>query len=301
MIKKENPKARGSDVSRSKKQRVARQWAAFVVSLFRLNRGGYLTTEIIQQIQPICRIPTSFGELLCRGGHGRLRWRAETFYTEEPETVKWLDSIKDSDYLWDVGANVGLYSIYAAKQAGCRVLSFEPEAQNFATLIENIMMNGLQALVEPSPLPINREFSLGRLYVHDLTKGGAYNQFDSDPGAGHIPKSSELVPFSQVQIGVSIDELVERFGFEIPTHIKIDVDGIEPDIIAGAEKTLTHPTCRHLLIEVEIENPIHKEMLRAIEKAGFQLMSQRSNWESRDEKEALAKEYPVTNMIFGKD
>lgn len=292
-----DPSVRGSDVPRSFKQYLARRCGAFLVSMLGLNRAGYVTTEIVQQINPICTIPTSFGGIRCKGGHGRLRWRAETFYTEEPQTISWLETITRDDYLWDVGANVGLYSIYPAKRSGCRALAIEPEAQNFALLNENIVLNQVQDRVEASNLAISRSFGLGRLHVHDLTKGGAYNQFELEPGSNGTQKGAG--PLSQVQIGVSLDELVHRFGFDCPTHVKIDVDGNEPEIIAGALQVLGDERCRHLLIEVETNDRRHREMVEPIESVGFQLASERSNWESRENREG-EQEYAVTNMIFAK-
>ena len=49
------------------------------------------------------------------------RFRVETFATKEPETLEWIDCFPDDTVLWDTGANVGLYSVYAAKKKKCRV------------------------------------------------------------------------------------------------------------------------------------------------------------------------------------
>ena len=295
-----DPSARGSDVPRSFNQYLARKFGALVVSILGLNRTGYVTTEIVQQIDPTCTIPTSFGGIRCKCGHGRLRWRAETFYTEEPQTISWLEAITRDDCLWDIGANVGLYSIYPARRSGCKVLAVEPEAQNFALLVENIVLNGVQQFVEASNLAISRSLGLGRLYVHDLTKGGAYNQFQPVSGSSRGNGEGETAgPLSQIQMGVSLDDLVNRFGLDCPTHIKIDVDGNEPEIIAGALQVLGNERCRHLLIEVERSDPGHLEMVDPIEKLGFRLVAERSNWESRENRDK-EHEYPVTNMIFVK-
>ena len=54
------------------------------------------------------------------------RFRIDTFSTKEPETLDWIDAIQEGSVLWDIGANVGLYSCYAAKARRCRVVAFEP-------------------------------------------------------------------------------------------------------------------------------------------------------------------------------
>lgn len=49
------------------------------------------------------------------------RYRAESFAAKEPETLEWIEGLPEGAILWDVGANVGLYSIYAAKARRCCV------------------------------------------------------------------------------------------------------------------------------------------------------------------------------------
>lgn len=125
-----DPGAIGSDIPRSRKQYLERTVARLLVKALRLNAPGSMTTEIVQAVNPIARIRTDHGELLCRCGHGRLLWLARTFHEEEPETIAWLDSLETTDVLWDIGSYVGLFSIYAAKFRRCRVVSIEPESQN---------------------------------------------------------------------------------------------------------------------------------------------------------------------------
>ena len=52
------------------------------------------------------------------------RYRAESFSSKEPETATWLESISEGAILWDVGANIGPYSIYAAKKSSATVFAF---------------------------------------------------------------------------------------------------------------------------------------------------------------------------------
>ena len=290
----------GSDIPRSYGQHLARRWASVVVGALGLNRPGFVSTEIVQQIRPIDTIPTREGPMRCVGGHGRLRWRAMTFYTEEPQTVQWLDALPPDAVLWDIGANVGLYAIYAAKLTQCRVVAFEPEAQNYALLLENLVLNGVQPYVEATNLAVARVTGLGRLRVHAITKGGAYNQFrrvESSPAGEPIDPASGHV--TQVQMGVSMDDLVTQFQFPQPTHIKIDVDGNEPDIITGGLRVLGDPRCLGVLVEVERGYPEHTTMVEQLIALDYQCVSERSNWDSRANR-AGEHAWPATNMIFRK-
>ena len=82
------------------------------------------------------------------------RFRIDTFSTKEPETLEWIEGIPQGSVLWDIGANVGLYTCYAAKARGCHVFAFEPSVFNLELLARNIFLNGLagQAVIIPLPL-----------------------------------------------------------------------------------------------------------------------------------------------------
>ncbi len=54
------------------------------------------------------------------------RYRAETFPTKEPETLEWIESFNEKSIFWDIGVNIGLYSIYAVKYNNAQVYAFEP-------------------------------------------------------------------------------------------------------------------------------------------------------------------------------
>ena len=68
-------------------------------------------------------------------------WRVQTLFSKEPATINWLNRMDERTILIDVGANVGMYSIYAAKLKNAHVYAFEPESQNYSTLIKNIISN----------------------------------------------------------------------------------------------------------------------------------------------------------------
>ncbi len=298
----------GSDVARSRRQHFLRQAARAFASLFGLNGAGPFATEVAQAIQPVAQIDTAFGPLLCRGGHGRLVWRANSFFTEEPETIAWLNELGPDDVLWDIGANVGLYAIYAAKFRGCRAFAFEPESQNFALLVDNISLNRLGDRCLPVSVAVSRQTGFGRLRVRYVTKGGAYNLFrDAADNGAATPESFQAAQnyaafdgFDQGVFGCSIDDLVDRFGLEPPTHIKIDVDGIEPDIVAGAADTLRRPRLRSLLIELNAKSTADMAVPDVLAQHGFHVASKRSNWEGREDR-TRAADLPADNVIFRRD
>ena len=64
------------------------------------------------------KLKIAIPNLLCK-------WRAQTLSTKEPETLEWIDDFPNYAILWDIGANIGLYSLYAAKKriVKCGLLS----------------------------------------------------------------------------------------------------------------------------------------------------------------------------------
>jgi FkbM family methyltransferase len=296
--------ALGSDVARSRKQALARSAAHIVVKMLGLNKPGLLATEIVQAIAPVARVDTAYGPLLLRSGHGRLAWRARTFFTEEPDTIRWLDSLKAADVLWDVGANVGLYALYAAKFCHCRVFAFEPESQNYALLLDNMALNDVGDRVEAACIALSDSEAFGHLAVPFITKGGAYNLFAASAAESDVPESvraqrmfSKERPVRQLSFGCSIDGLIARRGFEPPTHLKIDVDGIEYKIIEGARQTLDNPRLRSVLIELNEKSPHDAEVPGILARHGFRLVNRRSVWDTKPDTTRKA-DMPAYNAIF---
>ena len=84
-------------------------------------------------------------------------WRAGHYDDKEPDTLDWIDThFKPGDTVFDIGANIGQYSLYAAKRLNhdIAILAFEPEALNFAKLNRNIVLNGLIDVHTMAYLPI---------------------------------------------------------------------------------------------------------------------------------------------------
>jgi tRNA1(Val) A37 N6-methylase TrmN6 len=87
-------------------------------------------------------------------------WRKETFDTKEPETIEWIDSFEKETVFWDIGANVGVYSLYAALHPSVKVLSFETAASNFYILNKNIEINNLANQIFSLCIAFNKKSSL---------------------------------------------------------------------------------------------------------------------------------------------
>ena len=77
--------------------------------------------------------------------------------------------------------------------------------------------------------------------------------------------------FRQAAVGFSKDDFLKIFDPPVPTHLKIDVDGIEADILRGAQDVLRLPSLVSILIEVmgDVASPRNKEIIDLMERSGW--------------------------------
>ena len=194
------------------------------------------------------------------------KWRVDTLFDKEPITLEWIAGFGANDVLIDVGANVGMYTIWAAKTRGVRVFSFEPESQNYALLNRNIVLNGLENLVNAYCLAISDVAGLSQLHLSQFVAGGSCHSLGERLDFNHQPMKPA---FSQGCISTPLDELVDSGAVPEPDHIKIDVDGFEPKVIAGARRIIERGKLKSLLVEVNQNLRDHMEMVETLNTAGF--------------------------------
>ena len=173
------------------------------------------------------------------------RGRVASLGTKEPETVRWIaEHFRAGDTLFDIGANVGIYAILAAAQnpAGT-VVAVEPMAVTFARLCDNARLNGL-ANLRPYCVAIGAANGLGELQLASLEAASSMHSL----GASELTEPFGEPVVMRTGIGVvTIDFLAAAAG--VPTLMKIDVDGGEDDVLAGASAVLHDPRLRSILIE----------------------------------------------------
>jgi FkbM family methyltransferase len=195
-----------------------------------------------------------------------VKWRVETFFIKEPETLEWIDSFDDNSKIifWDIGANIGLYSIYAAlKFKNIEVVSFEPSTSNLRVLSRNISINKLENKIKINQFPLtNKENKYLIMKEGDFVEGGALNSFGEDFNF----EGGSLNAQNNYQVyGTTINYLLKSNILLIPDYIKIDVDGLEHFILEGGDKFLGDKKVKSISIEinenfVDQYDAIHKFM-----------------------------------------
>jgi FkbM family methyltransferase len=204
-------------------------------------------------------------------------YRAVTFSTKEPETLEWIDKYAPvGGIFFDIGANVGLYSLYHAKTKGGIAYAFEPSVFNIKLLAKNAHLNKCSDSIRIITNPLTEENEFARFNLQSTEESGALSSFGVD--YGHDGKKL-AVNFSYTTLGFSLDFLIrEKIIATIPSLIKIDVDGTEHLILRGAIQTISDNACRSILIEVNdsfIE--MASEVERILIQAGFVLADKRSS------------------------
>lgn len=174
-------------------------------------------------------------------------FRARTLFTKEPETIEWIRQFPPNSVFWDVGANIGTYSIFAGIN-GARVISIEPSFMNLEILQRNIVLNQLNDKVSMIPIGLGSINHLANFYLskENLTWGGAHNSLGKN--IGYDGKALKE-PLNITGLCVTMDDLVSVFKIPAPDFLKIDVDGLELDILIGGSELLTK--VQSILIEVD--------------------------------------------------
>ena len=191
------------------------------------------------------------------------KWRADTFLTKEIDTIEWIDTFNSKETFLDVGANIGIYSIYAAEKVK-KVWSLEPESLNYAMLNLNIYDNNLSQKITALPMSLHNSMKISNLNINNLEWGEALNSFSNTKdqfGKNFIPK------FYQGSYSLNLDDLINLIGNI--DHVKIDVDGNEDLIISGAQKTLGNKKIKSFLIELDENLENYEFILKNIFENGY--------------------------------
>jgi FkbM family methyltransferase len=148
-----------------------------------------------------------------------------------------LGKLKPGDVFCDIGANVGIFSIYAAKKIGKagRVVAFEPAATNFKVLKKNVFINNLKNVML-FPYALGEASKMGILHL-DEDRSSFVKDIVNDM------KKQRVKIFRG-------DEIIRTKGIPNPKVIKIDVEGYEYFVIKGLKKTLANEICEMVCCEI---------------------------------------------------
>ena len=228
-----------------------------------------------------------------------VEWRVDTFHTKEPETLDWIDTFdKSGDFIfWDIGANIGLYSIYnSLKHKKSQTISFEPSTSNLRVLSRNISINNLFDRIKIFTAPLTKgENKFLIMKEGEFQEGGALNSF----GENFDFKGKKFSSKMNYQIyGTNINYLIDNKILDIPDYIKIDVDGIEHLILEGGNKYLSNKKIKSLSIEInENFTEQHEKVIEIMKKNDFKILHKKRN-EDLFKNDPYSKFNRTFNYIF---
>jgi len=153
-----------------------------------------------------------------------------------------LDHLRPDDVVWDVGAHVGLYTVFAAAALNPdhgQVVAFEPYPPNAEQLRRNAALN-------PAPVYIYQ------LALSDDDGKTAFRHPDADTVGAGLPAITATGDGATRVDTARGDSLVAEGRASKPTVVKIDVEGAEPLVVDGLRETLAGDACRVVLCEVHL-------------------------------------------------
>jgi FkbM family methyltransferase len=159
--------------------------------------------------------------------------------SKEPWTYQWIKTaLRPEEVLYDIGANVGSYSLIALSR-GITVVAFEPHYENYRELCRNVGLNKLEAGAILVPVALSDKRGALRNPAFGGPAGQSMALEEGESGAVSI-------------IAGRLDDVGEDYELPPPNHIKIDVDGFELKVLKGAQETFASEGLRTCLIEIDL-------------------------------------------------
>lgn len=242
-------------------------------------------------------IPTNSSKLKFNCNTQRDFLRPSTLFSKEKETSEWiLENLKEGDVFYDIGANIGIYSLLAATKVGSsgHVYSFEPHIVNFVTLLKNIELNRLESTISPVSCALhNKEEFLDFNYC-EMSSGSSTSQF----GAVSYDDKTFAPVGRELKAGFSVDYLIEKNFLRPASLIKIDVDGNEFKILEGMRKLLGSDN-RPRMVQVEMNILLRQETFDFMSSLGYEVLKKHHTKAGLKKlKEGVSEDEIPYNAIF---
>ncbi len=208
-------------------------------------------------------------------------WLADDFFKKEPETIEWIDSFKNfrlkKIIFWDIGSNIGVYSIYAGKKyKNIEVISFEPSTSNLRILSRNISINNLEKKIKIFQIPLgSNQHSFATFRESKFGEGESLNSYAMNLDF----EGKKLKVVNKYKIyGSNINQIINDKVVDIPNFVKIDVDGLEHLILKGSSSILKSKKLKSVSIELnENYRKQFREVINIMKKFGFKKIVKKRN------------------------
>jgi FkbM family methyltransferase len=199
--------------------------------------------------------------------------RALKMLTKQPATIAWIDGFAPGSVFWDVGANVGVYTLYTALRGDVDVVAFEPAAVNYFLLAANCEVNGFQGRTRCLLAGLGRTQAIADLAV---------SQFSAAQSFSFGGRKAEVFAGRQAALVLSMDQAIADYGLPVPNYIKIDVPVMTREILAGGATTLSRPEVREVHIEASTTSSGGRHVIDTLAGHGLMLSDATAHGGSSD-------------------
>lgn len=227
--------------------------------------------------------------------------RAARMFDKEKGTITWIDrELRPDDVFYDIGANIGTFTLFAGKRLGAsgRLIAFEPHIPNANSLIENIFLNGLERRVQLVTAALTNASGYNRFNYFSMVAGGSTSQY----GRHEYEGESFTPEFVEIKHGCTVDALVAAGVIPAPNVIKIDVDGLDFQVLAGMQALLASPQ-RPRSIQIELGTDSMPKILPFCERLGYVIKERHWSQAGLDwiAQGKVPQEYPHYGIFYHPD
>ena len=252
---------------------------------------GFRIWHRLQLLNPVHRLPrprqksyersgelvvqTVYGHKIVADGHDVSITPELAFngFYELPEQLFLINVVKGGDWVIDIGANIGTFSLLAAHQVGSfgRVFAFEPNPRPSMLMAKSLVMNWMHERVVQRPVAVGKSNGTIKLtFASDCLGDGRIGNVNDAMASAFVESLKILGPGRTVVLDVPCVRLDEEFPVDLPIKVlKIDAEGYEGFVLAGADRLLRRRCIDYILIELseEISGALWQDTLRQVTNA----------------------------------
>ena len=206
-----------------------------IVKFFFPFQKSLFKNSFLQYLNSYIQVIINNQTLKFRDGNERLYLHLNTHFIIEKDLINWIDTFSENDVFFDIGSNIGLFSIYAAKK-NISTVSFEGHFGNLNDFNYNILLNNVSKNILIVPILLGNKNEKTNFYLRDLTPSSAKSEIDHKKKIYFNEEIKESLKINCISL--NLDYLIENKIIPTPTKVKIDVDGAEFLILKGFEKNL---------------------------------------------------------------
>jgi FkbM family methyltransferase len=215
------------------------------------------------------------------------KYRFETLYSKEPETIFWIKQISNKETLIDIGANIGIFSLFAGKN-NIKTYGVEPFKKNFLNFKKNIKLNKLKNVTALN-YALSNFNGIAYFYHGGDKRYGSTGGFISKK---KISKRDEVVKV------ITLDALIKKLKIKNNFHIKIDIDKNLMSLLNGFKNSIRNNKLKSVLIEIELNE---KKKVYNFFKKHMKLINLEKKIKKHSSVRRRKKKSCVRNILFVKN